>query len=213
MFTGLIQDTGEISKISTISEGRKIVVKTRLWDEIKIDDSVSLNGACQTAIEVSESGVAFEAVHGTLQKTTLDSLRSGDMVNLELALRPMDRMGGHFVQGHVNDVCEILNIQNRGKNFVMRLKLPHAQKRFVVQEGSVCLEGVSLTVFERQEEWFSVSVIPHTWFQTVLQKRRRGDFLNLEVDILAKYLYNFSKYPDSSPSNSFPWSPDKGYHL
>lgn len=197
MFTGLIKDIGKIAAITQNREGKRFrILSPKLTPEIKIDDSVSVNGVCQTAIEVKNDTFDIQAVHISLEKTTLGQLRPGDSVNLELALRPMDRMGGHFVSGHVNGVISIHKIENQGKNFILSLELPEKFRRYIIPEGSVCLNGISLTVSSVSSNFnqFQVSIIPHTWDNTVLHQLKIGDKLNIEVDILAKYIENLLRH-------------------
>lgn len=197
MFTGLVKEIGIIKKVSRNQEGALIEVASKvLLSDIAIDDSVAINGACQTAIKINDNTFVVQAVHTTLQKTTLGSLSNGDEVNLELALRASDRLGGHIVQGHVNDVGEIINIANTGKNYLVTIRVSDGQMKYIVKEGSVTIDGISLTVSDlfRADKSFQVSIIPHTWDHTVLRNRRIGSRVNIEVDILGKYIENLLFY-------------------
>lgn len=193
MFTGLIKDIGEISSLTRNTEGVEIIVKSSLIaSQVVIDDSVSINGACQTVIAHNSSEFTVQAVKTTLEKTNFGHLKPGSPVNLELALRLSDRLGGHLVQGHVNGVGEVLGWENRGNNYVLDFKIPSEFLRYVVQEGSITLNGVSLTVSKLDpiKSVGQVSIIPHTWDNTIFKFSKVGDSLNLEVDILAKYVEN-----------------------
>lgn len=215
MFTGLIKEIGKITSVTNNTEGKRFRVSSKkLISEIEVDDSVSINGACQTAIDVGDDYFDVQAVHTTLEKTTLGYLRPGDSVNLELAMQLSDRLGGHLVQGHVNGVIPINNIENKGDNYVLSFPLDKEFSRYIVQEGSVCLNGISLTVAQVDGEKgsFSVSIIPHTWEQTVLHSMKIGDKLNIEVDILAKYVENLLRHrPEIENKINKKWLKDQGY--
>lgn len=215
MFTGLVKDIGKVRAVSANAEGKLITIESKnLIKDIQIDDSVSVNGACQTAVKIEGDCFVVQTVHTSLEKTTLGSLRVGDEVNLELAMRLSDRMGGHLVQGHVNDVATIISIDSRGNNYNVRLQVSREQMRYIVKEGSITIEGVSLTVSDVDKEGriFSVSIIPHTWKNTVLKNRHNGSLVNIEVDILGKYIESLLGVKDTGPAIlSDEWFRAKGY--
>lgn len=212
MFTGLIKEIGTIRKISPTTEGIRICVESvNLIKDIKIDDSVAINGVCQTAVKVSENSFEVEAVKVTLEKTSLGQLRQGDPVNLELALRPIDRMGGHFVQGHVNGVGEIGAIAKNGKNYVLRVKFKEELNKYIVKEGSIAIEGISLTVSDKTDQYFEVSIIPHTFENTILKHKKVGSIVNIEVDILAKYIENLLFNAKKEKTMTLDWLGQKGF--
>lgn len=193
MFTGLVNSVGKVSSIERITEGYKFIIyDQKIAKEVKVDDSVSINGACQTVVSFTDSTFTVQAVQTTLNKTNFKSLKSGSFVNLELAMRLSDRLGGHLVQGHVNGTGEVLGWQQTGKNYELEFKIPTELMKYVVKEGSITLNGVSLTVSDISIDKCcgKVSIIPHTWDNTVFKYSKRGDMLNLEVDILAKYVEN-----------------------
>lgn len=193
MFTGLVKEIGKVVSVRSNAEGKLIEVESKtLLPEIEIDDSVAINGACQTAVKVSDKTFVVQAVHTTLEKTTLGRLRQGDEVNLELALRASDRLGGHIVQGHVNDVGQIAQIRNLGENYLVTIKVHSSQMKYIVKEGSVTIDGISLTVSDvfKEDCSFQLSIIPHTWQHTVLRNRTVQSLVNIEVDILGKYIEN-----------------------
>ena len=195
MFTGLIKDIGTIVSIKSNSEGKEFVIRApKLYHEIQIDDSVATNGVCLTATEIKADTFKVQAVHVTLEKTNIGKLNQGDKVNLELALRPMDRLGGHFVQGHVNGVGTIKGIHKRGDNYEISIAAPKELFRYIIQEGSIAVDGISLTVARLEAMEFTVSIIPHTYEMTILHTKKRGDSVNIEVDMMAKYLENFLKF-------------------
>ncbi|MCO4755080.1 MAG: riboflavin synthase [Bacteriovoracaceae bacterium] len=195
MFTGLIKDIGTIESVKSNSEGKEFVIRApELHQDIQIDDSVSTNGVCLTATEIKGETFKIQAVHVTLEKTNIGKLRQGDKVNLELALRPMDRLGGHFVQGHVNGIGAIKNVVQRGKNWEISIEAQKDLFRYIIQEGSIAVDGISLTVARLKEREFTVSIIPHTYENTILHTKKIGDSVNIEVDMMAKYLENFLQY-------------------
>lgn len=191
MFTGLVKEMGTLVSTTSIAEGKRLRIRApKLISEINIDDSVSVNGACQTAVAISEDTFDVIAVHTTLEKTTLGQLKNGDVVNLELAVKASDRLGGHIVQGHVNGLAKLIEVKNHGENFDLKFFIDSKLRRYIVDEGSIAIEGISLTVSRTGPDWFGVTIIPHTWHNTILSHRKLGDNVNIEVDILAKYLEN-----------------------
>ena len=195
MFTGLIKDIGTIVSVKSNSEGKEFVIKApNLHKDIQIDDSVSTNGVCLTATEIKGEMFKIQAVHVTLEKTNIGKLKQGDKVNLELALRPMGRLGGHFVQGHVNGVGAIKSVNQRGKNWEITIDAPKELFRYIISEGSIAVDGISLTVARLREREFTVSIIPHTYENTILHTKKIGDSVNIEVDMMAKYLENFLQF-------------------
>jgi riboflavin synthase len=192
MFTGLIKDKGKVVLIEENLEGKIFEIETELTPQIAIDDSVAVNGVCLTATKVSENKFRMQAVHVTLQKTNLEYLQLGSMVNLELALKYSDRLGGHLVQGHVNAVASVVEISNRGENFNVWYEIPQDLMKYIVNEGSIALDGISLTVADIKENLVMVTIIPHTWEQTQIHLLKIGTKVNIEVDsnavMMAKYL-------------------------
>jgi riboflavin synthase len=195
MFTGLIKDVGTIAKVSSNKEGREFTITTKLAKNIQVDDSIATNGVCLTATKVSENSFNAQAVHITLEKTSLGKLKTNDAVNLELALLPTDRLGGHFVQGHVSGTATFKSVKNTGKNFELTFEI-NDQKllKYMILEGSIAIEGISLTIARLSGANLTVTIIPHTWEQTNLSTKKIGDVVNIEVDMMAKYLENFMKF-------------------
>lgn len=188
MFTGLVENIGTIKSIESNTEGKCLVVKSSLAHELNIDDSVSINGACQTVIAKNEDSFTVQAVHITLQKTGLGNLKMNDPVNLELALKASDRLGGHMVQGHINDIAQVKSINEIGKNREIWFEVPNELDRYIIQEGSIAVDGISLTVAHKRPSEFMVTIIPHTFTKTNIQFLKLGDKVNIEVDILGKYI-------------------------
>ncbi len=213
MFTGLIQDLGEVISITPNNEGAKLVIKTnKLINEIQIDDSVACNGVCLTATQVNSDSFVAQAVHVTLEKTTIGALKTGSKLNLELALRPIDRLGGHFVQGHVNGRGKLIAVNKKGENFELTFELPEHLMKYMISEGSIAIDGISLTIAKVQGNHVSVSIIPHTWSVTALHTKKVGDLFNIEADMLAKYLENFMNYKKENKSQmTFESLTEQGY--
>ena len=189
MFTGIVQSTGRIARISPREGGVRLSVDTGPKAlEVREGDSVAVDGCCLTVVGASGARLEFDAVPETLRRTTLGLRAAGDPVNLELPVRPVDRLGGHFVQGHVDAVSEVVARLAQGDDVVMTFRLPPALQGHVVEKGSVAVDGVSLTVAKVEGGTFSVALIPHTLAVTTLGRRGPGDAVNLEGDVLAKYV-------------------------
>ncbi len=199
MFTGLIKEVGKIVSVTPNNEGAELEIHCpHLISQIKTDDSVSVNGTCLTATKINDESFITQAVHVTLKKTNTGKLIQGSTVNLELALRATDHLGGHFVQGHVNTVESLQNINMRGKNWEFQFSLSSNYRRYFISEGSVAINGVSLTVATLADDSFTVSIIPHTYDNTTFQDLKIGDQVNIEVDVLAKYVENFMRFKEPS---------------
>ncbi len=180
---------GRIVSLSPAEGGVRIWVEAgAMATEAKLGDSVAVDGCCLTVVGASGARLAFDAVPETLSRTTLGRRAAGDPVNLELPLRPADRLGGHFVQGHVDAVAEVLERRDDGADVTITFRLPPALEGQVVEKGSVAIDGVSLTVAGVGAGTFRVALIPHTLAVTTLGRRARGDHVNVEGDILAKYV-------------------------
>jgi riboflavin synthase len=195
MFTGLIADLGDVTSIESDGEGATLEIETRLAEELSEGDSIAVNGVCLTATEVRDGSFAAQAMQETLDRSTLGASQVGARVNLELALRAADRLGGHVVQGHVDGTGTVGEIREEGFSRVLRIEVEGnrdaedgALTRYLVQKGSVTVNGVSLTVSALREGGFSVSLIPETLERTNLGEVAIGDKVNLEVDVLAKHV-------------------------
>jgi riboflavin synthase len=188
MFTGLIADTGRIDSLQNGEDGARVRIVTRLAADIATGDSVSVNGVCLTATAVDAGGFETEAMNQTLTVTALGGLASGDCVNLELAMRASDRLGGHIVQGHADGVGTVASIEDDGFARRLRVGLGPELIRYVVEKGSIALNGVSLTIAALGEDWAEVSLIPETLERTTLGEAKAGDKLNVECDVVAKYV-------------------------
>jgi riboflavin synthase len=188
VFTGLVADIGTVEAVEAGGDGARLRIATALGAEIGLGDSIAVNGVCLTATEADENGFATEAMNQTLDVTVIGALAAGARVNLELATRADERLGGHIVQGHADGSGEVVGITEDGFARRLRVALGPDLLRYVVDKGSVALNGVSLTVAELGPEWVEVSLIPETLERTNLGDAAPGDSLNVEVDIVAKYV-------------------------
>jgi riboflavin synthase len=188
MFTGLVQGLGRIGAIERSSDGARVIIETPLVSELHAGDSIAVNGVCLSATALENGSFAADAMNETLSRTSLGDLEPGAEVNLELPLRAGDRMGGHVVQGHVDGIGEIVDVADDGFARRIRIEAPPGLLRYVIEKGSIAVDGVSLTVAELDSRSFTVSLIPETLQRTNLGHARAGDRVNLEVDVLAKYV-------------------------
>jgi riboflavin synthase len=188
MFTGLVQDLGSVRAIENEAAGSRLEVQTSLAPEISEGDSVAVNGVCLTAVSVADGAFRADVMAETLRRSSLGPLGEGDPVNLELPLRPEDRLGGHFVQGHVDGTGTVEDVTVEGFANVVRIACGPEILRYIVEKGSIAVDGVSLTVAGTDDEGFTVSLIPETLDRTTLGTAAPGRVVNLEVDVLAKYV-------------------------
>jgi riboflavin synthase len=188
VFTGLIQDVGRVESVERGEDGARLKISTSLGAEIGSGDSVAVDGVCLTATAADKAGFETEAMNQTLEVTALGSLEAGAGVNLELAMKAGDRFGGHIVQGHVDGVGEVLSAGQDGFANQVRVELSEQLVRYVIDKGSIALSGVSLTVAELGESWAEVSLIPETLERTNLGEAEPGRKLNVECDVVAKYV-------------------------
>ena len=188
MFTGLVADKAKVISISRGSESAVIQIESVLVSEIKVGDSVSINGTCLTAIELSSNSFKADVMIQTLKVTSLGNLSEGDFVNLELATRADSRLGGHFVQGHVDGIGSVIENSpgEKWNKFVVRV--PKNLSKYIVNQGSIAIDGVSLTVGEISDDLLTLWLIPETLDRTNLAQKSSGDIVNIEVDVIAKYV-------------------------
>jgi riboflavin synthase len=186
VFTGLVQDLGTVTAVDGSEDGVRLAVRTAL--ELAEGDSVAVNGVCLTATAVADGGFRADVMNETLRRSSLGALEAGSRVNLELPLRAADRLGGHFVQGHVDGVGGVWDFRDEGFARVVTIGVPAELMRYVVEKGSITVDGVSLTVSALGDDWLQVSLIPETLERTILGAIDVGQTVNLEVDVLAKYV-------------------------
>lgn len=188
MFTGIVEEVGKVTKVERKGMAALFTIRASFARDLRSGDSVSVNGVCLTVLAVQPPAFWVEAVEETIARTNLGFLKVGDRVNLERALSANGRLGGHFVQGHVDGTGVIAQIVSRLRSKIMRIRCPQELMPYIVPKGSIAVDGVSLTVVEIGADWFTVSLIPYTLEHTTLGTRKVGDAVNLEVDILAKYV-------------------------
>ena len=189
MFTGIVEEVGRVADVRRGAASARLTIEaSRVLEGTQIGDSISISGVCLTVVGIDGSRLSFDAVPETLDRSSLKGLRAGDAVNLERSVAAGQRLGGHFVQGHVDGVATVASIDERDNARVLRVRPPKELMRYVAPKGSVALDGISLTVAELAVDSFTVWIIPHTWSNTTLCRRRPGDALNIETDMLARYL-------------------------
>jgi riboflavin synthase len=189
MFTGIIEAVGKVAGIERGGESIRLTVAAgKIAEDVTLGESVAVNGVCLTVVSFRPPHVTFDAVYETVRKTTLGQLQNGDGVNLERALPVGGRLGGHIVQGHVDGTGRIASIRPIDNSWFVYVDSSPELMRYVVTKGSVAVDGISLTVAEAADRTFSLSIIPHTWDNTTLHEKRAGDPVNVECDILGKYV-------------------------
>jgi riboflavin synthase len=193
VFTGLVADLGKVAAVEHSSDGVRLTVASELAEELSEGDSVAVNGVCLTATSLNGGSFATDVMNETLARSSLRDIATGSEVNLELPLRATDRLGGHVVQGHVDGTGSVMAIADDGFARRVRIEAPEEVLRYVVEKGSIAVDGVSLTVAELDRKSFTVSLIPETLERTNLGHARVGTTVNLEVDVLAKYVEKLIK--------------------
>jgi len=189
MFTGIIEELGKVRTVEKRGENARIVIEAHLvTDGTNNGDSIAVNGVCLTALDVQADSFAADVSHETLIRSTIGILEPDSAVNLERSVTPATRLGGHIVQGHVDTRGEFLSVEDLGESWTVRIGYPPELGRYLVFKGSIAVEGISLTIAALSQESFEVAIIPKTWEVTNLSELRPGDPVNLEVDIIAKYV-------------------------
>ena len=189
IFTGLIIEVGRVRQIKRRDDGAFLIIEARkVLEGTRIGDSISINGVDLTVIEMSSDSFSSDASLETLKRSTLGELSVGNRVNLERALAVGERLGGHMVQGHVDGTGQLLSVTPEGNAYRMRFRFARELGRYIAMKGSITVDGISLTVAGLGDDWFEVAIIPHTWRETTLSDLKAGGRVNLEVDVLAKYV-------------------------
>jgi len=191
LFTGIVEEIGKVNSINSLS--LEVNCK-KVLEETAVGDSICVNGICLTVVKIEGSSIKFDLSPETLRRTSLKFIKRGDWVNLERALKLSDRLGGHILQGHVDAVSKISSIKREGKAFSYTIKIPPNYKHLLVEKGSIGVDGISLTVAKVESNSFSVAVIPHTYENTNLKFKKVGDSVNLEFDIIGKYVEAILKH-------------------
>ena len=195
MFTGIIEELGKISALTKHSSGAKIQISAKIVTENTNEgDSIAVNGVCLTALEITPNGFAADVSQETLNRSTLGNLKVGAAVNLERAVTPSTRLGGHIVQGHVDATGKFLSATQSGDFWTVRIGFPRLIRQYLVYKGSISVEGISLTIAELTDDYFEIAVIPKTWQLTNLSTLKNGEAVNLEADVIAKYVERIMLY-------------------
>ncbi len=187
MFTGIVEEVGKVVRVEGSGTNRDLVIAARIVGELRIDQSVAHNGVCLTVVSVESDEYRVTAVKETLERSQLGELKPGDEVNLERCLRIGDRLDGHMVQGHVDTITECIGIADQEGSWWFTFRLPQ-EKHLLVEKGSICINGVSLTIARLTEKDFSVAIIPYTYEHTTFRSLHAGSTVNLEFDVLGKYV-------------------------
>lgn len=198
MFTGLVEELGKVKKIDTSARSVRLTIQAaKVLDDVKIGDSIAVNGACLTVVACTAASFTADVMPETVKQTGLRALKPGDFVNLERALRFGDRLGGHLVSGHIDGIGVIDKLKKDDIAVVMTVQCDAELLRYIVRKGSVAIDGISLTVVEVTDQWFSVSLIPHTYAVTALAVKQPGNMVNVETDLLGRYVEKFLTAPQT----------------
>lgn len=196
MFTGIIKSVGRIQKITSVDDGKEITIASDFADEVSVDQSISINGVCHTATACDDNTFTVQSVAETLRKTNMGGLQKEDPVNLERSLRPDQLLDGHIVQGHVDATGTIQDIEQEGTDWLFTVEYPQEHSNLIVGRGSIAIDGISLTVANEEGNTFSVAIIPYTYKHTNLNAKEVGDTVNLEFDVLGKYVVKYLENRD-----------------
>lgn len=189
MFTGIIEELGKIASLEKHANGARIKISVQtVTEDANEGDSIAVNGVCLTALNIAAKSFAADVSQETLDRSTIGDLKVGSSVNLERAVTPTTRLGGHIVQGHVDGRGEFLQTTQEGDFWTVRIGFPNEIGQYLVYKGSISVEGISLTISKLTDDYFEIAVIPKTWELTNLSKLQKGDAVNLEVDVIAKYV-------------------------
>lgn len=200
MFTGIIEELGKIQSLEKRGDGARIKVSAKIvTKDSQEGDSIAVNGVCLTALDIKADSFAADVSGETLEKSTLGNLKIGSGVNLERAVTPSTRLGGHIVQGHVDTRGEFISAKQDGDFWTVRIGFPKEIGQYMVYKGSISVEGISLTIANLSENYFEIAVIPKTWQLTNLSVLKAGDEVNLETDVIAKYVERIMLYDQRKP--------------
>ena len=201
MFTGIVEEVGQVHSINNMGDKARLVIQAkRVMEGLSLGDSINVDGVCQTVADMGCDTFAVDTLAESLKKTTLGNLKNGSSVNLERALRPDSRMGGHFVQGHVTCTVRIQELRTTGNNVYLSVEIPEDQLRYCVPEGSIALDGISMTIARINGNIVTVNVIPVTLKVTSLGSKKSGDLINLETDIIGRYVERLLIHDNAKPA-------------
>ena len=194
MFSGIVEERGQIQSIQNYNDHIRLRIRAhKVLEDIQLGDSIAVNGVCQTVEKFDNQSFTVAAFAETLAKTSIGQLKHGDAIHLERAVTPSTRLGGHIVQGHIDGLGHLREVRREQDNHYLRVNLPQALLNLCVLHGSICLDGVSLTIARLHEDGIEVNLIAHTWKHTMFSQRKPGDAINVECDILAKHLLRFAQ--------------------
>lgn len=212
MFTGIIEEIGKINKVRSVTEGLCFqIMAQRVVEDLMPDHSVSVNGVCLTATKVEKLYFEVTAIEETLSRSTLTQIKAGQSVNLERAMKLNDRLGGHFVQGHVDGVGRIMAVTSKGKSKIVEIEIPQNLSKYVIEKGSIAVDGVSLTTALIKRNRIQISLIPYTLDHTILQFYRKGIQVNIEVDLIGKYVEQMIQNREPKEKIDESWLQSLGY--
>ena len=214
MFTGIVEEIGKINRINSIPGGISVQIEAKkILDDIAVNDSICIDGVCLTVTKNDKSSFWVDAVGATIEKSTFAEIKSSSYVNLERSVKLNDRLGGHLVQGHVNGVGTISEIEKLGDNYLLNILIPESLEKYLIKEGSITINGISLTIADLKDNEISISLIPHTWLNTTIKYKQVLDKVNVEIDILAKYVEKLLANKDKMPANKITdnWLKELGY--
>lgn len=199
MFTGLVEEKGILEdKLPTGDGFQFTIIAKKIMNDLEIGSSIAVNGCCLTVVEKTDKSFSVDTIEETLKKTNLGVLKQGDLVNLERPLRADSRLGGHFVLGHIDTVGRVESVKELSNSHWMTISLKEEFKHYLIYVGSIAIDGVSMTVAELKGNTFSVGIIPHTWKETIFADKKNGDTVNLEFDVLGKYVERIMEGKDPS---------------
>ena len=203
MFTGLLEEIGIVQSVHHNGESATVSISAKvITNDLKLGDSVNTNGACLTVTSFSSSGFSVDAVAETMRRTTLSNLKPGDKVNLERALQLNDRLGGHMVSGHIDGTGIIAQTKTEGNAHIVTIEAASDILKYIIEKGSIAIDGISLTVMSVDKNGFKVAIIPHTSHETTLVLKKAGDTVNLECDMVGKYIERFLEWGEKEKSTS-----------
>ncbi len=213
MFTGIIEEIGKIDEIKKAGINNILTISCKkVLDDMKLGDSIAVNGICLTVSRFDNKSFTADVMPVTIQKSNLGKCRAGEYVNLERALQLKSRLGGHLVSGHIDGTGKILSINKQQNAITYKIQIDPEQSKYMIPEGSICIDGISLTISELERDNLTVSIIPETMQNTILQYKKPGDTVNIESDMVGKYLYNFLQNKGKDKSNiSMQFLAEHGY--
>jgi len=212
VFTGIIEEIGTLKHVQRRGDRFDLNISaSEVTTDLRVDDSINVNGVCLTVVEVAHNGFGVQVVPQTLRLTALADYQAGDEVNLERAMAAGGRFGGHIVQGHVDETAEVLSIRRETDHAFLRLQLSREMSEYCIRQGSIAVDGVSLTIADLATGEIKIALIPHTLKQTTLGTRQTGDFVNIEIDVLSKYVRQHLQQMDQRSELTFDWLKEQGF--